>query len=95
MGFAVSLYLFMGWEDGAMRVSILQRAPTQIRKLRKRLRLTLDQMADELGYTGAYRWTSAWRLEAGQRKPSGPVMKMLERMARMRSPRLRPASVRA
>jgi DNA-binding transcriptional regulator YiaG len=46
--------------------------PAEIRRLRLSLGLTQNGLAAELGYTGKYRWTSVWRLEAGQRKPSGP-----------------------
>jgi DNA-binding transcriptional regulator YiaG len=58
--------------------------PTAIRRLRDSLDLTQDQLAAECGFKGKARYMNVYKWEAGITKPSAPVMKMLERMAKGR-----------
>jgi DNA-binding transcriptional regulator YiaG len=55
--------------------------PTQIRRLRKSLGLTMDAFAAKLGFDGKQRRGTVYRWEAGLRKPSAPVMKLLANLA--------------
>jgi DNA-binding transcriptional regulator YiaG len=58
--------------------------PKQIRNLRLALDLSMDAFAAKLGYDSKQRRGTVWSWETGRRKPSAPVMKMLERMAKGR-----------
>jgi DNA-binding transcriptional regulator YiaG len=56
--------------------------PAQNRKLRLALKLSPDAFARQFGYVGKQSGSNTvYRWETGRRKPSAPVMKMLERMA--------------
>jgi DNA-binding transcriptional regulator YiaG len=59
-------------------------SPRQIRKLRLARCLTQDGLAAECGFKGKARYMNVYKWEAGITKPSAPVMKMLERMAKGR-----------
>jgi DNA-binding transcriptional regulator YiaG len=58
--------------------------PGQILKLRLALGLSRDELASQMGYEGIQRALTVYRWETGRRKPSAPVMKMLEHMAKGR-----------
>jgi DNA-binding transcriptional regulator YiaG len=53
--------------------------PTQIRTLRLALKLSPDAFAAKFGYVGSQSGSNTvYRWETGRRKPSTPVMKMLQ-----------------
>lgn len=55
--------------------------PSQIRSLRKRLRLSGDAFAESLGLTGRHRGLLVYKWEAGTKKP-GPQSTLLMRQLR-------------
>ena len=49
-------------------------APEEIKKLRKELKLNQEEMAEKLGIGNK----TYWLIEAGKRRPSKPVQKLLD-----------------
>jgi DNA-binding transcriptional regulator YiaG len=52
--------------------------PSQIRSLRKRLRLSAEGFAAALGFTGEERRITVWRWETGRRKPSAQTIALMK-----------------
>ena len=54
--------------------------PAEIRTLRKRLKLSTDQFAAALGFTGKNRAANIWRWETKKRNPSPQSIKLMKAM---------------
>lgn len=66
------------WITLTMKGKLSSMTPKQIKALRKRLKLTGDQLARKLGVTG----NTVRRWECGARNPSGPAVVLLRGMVR-------------
>ena len=55
--------------------------PSQIRALRERLKLSPDEFAGKIGFTGKNRRISVWRWESGHRKPSKQAIILMRELA--------------
>ncbi|MGA2882568.1 MAG: helix-turn-helix domain-containing protein [Bryobacteraceae bacterium] len=58
--------------------------PPQIRALRKRLRLSAEDFATALGFTGDHARITVWRWETGRRKPSAQTIALMKQLAARR-----------
>jgi DNA-binding transcriptional regulator YiaG len=56
--------------------------PTAIRKLRKKLKLSPEDFAARLGFTGKNRRITVWRWESGERKPSAQTIVLIGQLSR-------------
>jgi DNA-binding transcriptional regulator YiaG len=52
--------------------------PSQIRALRKRLKLSPAAFAAALGFIGAHARITVWRWETGERRPSGQTVTLIK-----------------
>jgi DNA-binding transcriptional regulator YiaG len=56
--------------------------PAQIRSLRKKLRLSPEDFASRLGFTGKDRRITVWRWENGKREPSKQTVLLMKALLR-------------
>lgn len=54
--------------------------PSQIRALRRGLRLSPEDFAAALGFTGDHARITVWRWETGKRKPSAQAIALMKQM---------------
>jgi DNA-binding transcriptional regulator YiaG len=52
--------------------------PVQIRTLRKKLKLSPEDFASRLGFTGKDRRITVWRWETGKRRPSPQTLLLMK-----------------
>jgi DNA-binding transcriptional regulator YiaG len=58
--------------------------PSQIRALRRNLKLLPEEFADQLGFAGDNRRITVWRWETGKRKPSEQTVMLMKRLRIMK-----------
>jgi len=56
--------------------------PSQIRRLRKRLRLSSEDFTAALGFPDEDRRITVWRWETGRRKPSTQTVALMKTLSR-------------
>jgi DNA-binding transcriptional regulator YiaG len=54
--------------------------PSQIRTFRKRLRLSSEDFAAALGFSGEHARITVWRWETGKRKPSAQTVVLMKHL---------------
>lgn len=54
--------------------------PAQIKSLRKRLRLSPEDFAAALGFSGDHARITVWRWEAGRRKPTAQTVALMRQL---------------
>jgi len=58
--------------------------PSQIRTLRKKLKLSPEDFAARLGFAGKSARITVWRWEMGKRKPSAQTILLMKKLTKAR-----------
>jgi DNA-binding transcriptional regulator YiaG len=56
--------------------------PSQIRALRKKRKLSLEELASRIGFKGTNARITVWRWETGKRKPSEQTIMLMRQLTR-------------
>ena len=56
--------------------------PLQIKSLRKRLKLSANEFAEELGFAGKNKALTVYRWENGDREPSNQTVMLIKQLAK-------------
>lgn len=59
--------------------------PSAIRTLRKKLQLSANEFAEELGFTGKNKALTVYRWENGEREPSNQTILLIKQLAKRKS----------